>query len=157
MTEASGLLKSTSSFEFIISLIVVRESPRINVLEFKSIAHRVYDDLSAMRHESKFTEIMNEAKAKAQEDGLEVPTSVKRSRRDVEGEDIKRYYRRALYFASLDELLTDFKRRILGQNAELTSAFGVFSHQSLYGDNTDTDAHLETLANVYGAEPNPRH
>ena len=90
---------------------------------------------------------LQKSKAKAQEDGLQVRNLSQPTRCGGRGHERTQ----TRYFASLDELLTG-KRRMA--RMRITSAFGVFSHQSL-GDNPDTVAHLETLANVYGAEPNP--
>ena len=98
---------------------------------------------------------MNEAKDNARRDGFEIPTCIKRNRRDIDGETLETYYRRALFFPCLDELLNNFNKRILGQNADLTSAFGVFSMHCLFQDNPDTARHLDTLANIYGSDPKP--
>lgn len=167
VTEASGLLCSISSFDFVLSLIVANEilkvtnsfakylqSPQINLLEFQSTAESTYKELRDLRSESKFSELLQKAKSKANQDGFEVPTSVKRNRRDVDGENVESFYRRSLYFSCVDELTTDFKRRILGQNGRLTSAFGIFSKKCLFENDPSTTRHLETLSEIYGAEPN---
>ena len=167
VTEASGLLCSISSFDFVLSLIVADEilkvtnsfakylqSPHINLLEFYSTAESTYNKLRDLRIGSKFTELLQKATSKTIQDGFEVPTSVKRSRRDVDGEKVESFYRRNLYFSCLDELTTDFKRRILGQNGRLTSAFGIFSNKCLFKNDPSTTSHLETLSEIYGAEPN---
>ena len=82
---------------------------------------------------------------------------MKRSRRDDEKniESTEDYYRRVLFFLCLDELINDFNDRILGQNAELTSAFGVFSPQCLFSEHDNTRMHLDTLARIYGCQPSP--
>lgn len=90
VTEATGLLASIASFDFIVSLLVARDilnvtntfvnnlqSPQIKLLEFRNTAQIVYDDLSAMRNDSKFLGLLNEAIDKAELDGFEVPKRMK--------------------------------------------------------------------------------
>ena len=138
VSEASGLLGNIATFDFMISAEVARmvlnvtqpfsnylQSPKLNLLQFKSTADITLESLKELRSADIFSDIFMRCCDKAKELEISISSTIRRrSRQDKV--DIESYYRRELYFSVLDELIGQFQERLLSRG-EIITAFGIFS------------------------------
>ena len=166
VSEANGLLGNIATFDFMISTEVARmvlnvtqpfsnylQSPKLNLLQFKSTADITLESLKELRSADIFSDVFKRCCDKAKELEISISSTIRRRSRQDKA-DIESYYRRELYFSVLDELIGQFQERLLSREGEIITAFGIFSREAILSPDNYTQQ-LQILSDVYGSGETP--
>ena len=122
ISDYNGLLYNIGTFEFLLSVEVAKmilgvtqpfanflHAPKLNLLQFKITAESVYGSLCEMRSVRVFADAFKICSERTAELGIEVPSTTRKAKRlglPDEGPEV--YYKAELYFAVLDEIISQF-------------------------------------------------